>query len=102
MIELLELLQLFGIAYATMAFIKFMVCVPQLPIAIATMSRLSTGEKGKIRLLYVFVVPIVIALVALFTWPAMMVKESLRFFIGYSDYAVMHDCVTAYREVHAE
>lgn len=96
-----DLLEVFGIAYLVIAFAKFMLCVPTLPVAIGAMSRMRGAPRGTVLMTYVVAVPVLAVLAVLFGWIPVLYREGIRFFFVYSNFAAMRDCVRAYREAHA-
>ena len=86
--------------YLSLAFIKFMLCLPMAPTVIAVMSRLHGAEKGQVTMRYVFSIPIFLILSSVFLWVYSMYSEGFGFFSIYTKRAVMKDCVRAYRTAH--
>ena len=93
-----ELLMFFGTVYMVMAFIKFMLCAPHIGVAVCTLSRLHTGERHRISLIFALTVPLITLAVAIVNWIPALYKERLRFFVMYNRSSVIRNVVRAHRE----
>ncbi len=88
--------------YLCFAFIKFMLCAPHIPRVIAVMSRLSGARRGTVMPRYVFSIPLLVVGMSLFGWVRALYLEGISFFVIYSKFDVIRDCIHGYRETHSE
>lgn len=87
--------------YVCVAFIKFMLCMHNLPVLVACMQRQRQGTPLPSAVLALSAI-IVLAFTSFFRWPTLLRSEGLGFFGFYTDRTVMRDCINAYRQINDE
>jgi hypothetical protein len=94
--------QYITVFYFFVGFSKFILALPTLPVAIATLSWMDTRTKGVVLLRYVFMVPLFTMVISMAWWIPTLYLERYRFFIAYSNASVMRDAIAVHRMLHTE
>lgn len=91
------ILQYLLLFYFSMMLVKLILCLPDVPIVVAALSRLDGLPRGKFSKVYLVGVPLSLTLGIVFLWPRMLVAERLAFFVSYPKREVLADCVAMHR-----
>lgn len=93
-----ELIDTFVFAYFALAFIKFMLLLPHMPMVMRLLSRLDGAPYGHIKPRYIISIPLVFLVLITVGWAYALYREGLGFFVVYRNYSVIRDVIMARRE----
>jgi hypothetical protein len=94
--------QYLSIFYFFVGFSKFILSIPTLPVAIATLSWMDTRQKGVVLLRYVFMVPLFTLIGSMVWWIPTLYLERYRFFLAYRNASVIREAIAVHRLMHVE
>ncbi len=83
-------------AYFAMAFIKMALCAPSIGVAVNVLIRLNHAKPSK-ALEYAVMVPALVGVLVLATWPLSLIVERTGFFLMYRTKTVIRQCVAGHR-----
>lgn len=98
----MEYLTLMVMLYLSVALAKFVLTAPHICMAVGAASRLAGASRGTVVPTLAALVPFAVVAIVLLTWPFLLYREGLRFFVMYSDFSVLRDLVATHRSLRGE